>query len=204
MGELQGEKANPNEIGYGIYGRHNGNHTFGLNTDGTAYLGDSSHAQLLFKVGTNKTKTNGTAWESTIQNDGYKTEGSSAKGMKLDFLGNTSRNGDGETAFSAPYIDIISPGSDNTINRATLSAKPANLLDLSANGQTLMHVGTGSYYLQTGNYAEGSAGTKIDLKSGSFKAFNGGATGALLISSTGYKNDNGGYKVNGNAPGGSG
>lgn len=59
MGELQGETANAVETGYGIYGRNNGNHTFGINTNGTAYLGDTSHAQLLFKVGANKNNNTG-------------------------------------------------------------------------------------------------------------------------------------------------
>ena len=57
MGELQGENPTPNETGYGVYGRNNGNHTFGINTKGTAYLGDTSKAQLLFKVGANKTSS---------------------------------------------------------------------------------------------------------------------------------------------------
>lgn len=57
MGKLACETPQKNngapsyETGYGIYGRHNGNHTFGLNVDGTAYLGDSSQAQLMFKAG---------------------------------------------------------------------------------------------------------------------------------------------------------
>lgn len=59
MGELQGETANATETGYGIYGRNNGNHTFGINTNGTAYLGDTSHAQLLFKVGADETTNTG-------------------------------------------------------------------------------------------------------------------------------------------------
>jgi hypothetical protein len=64
MGKLQCETPQDNggapsyETGYGIYGRNNGNHTFGINTNGTAYLGDTSHAQLLFRVGASDDPTN--------------------------------------------------------------------------------------------------------------------------------------------------
>lgn len=122
-----------------------------------------------------------------------------------------------ETDLEAPYIDLINTNDksgkddnnatrsqDNTINRVTISGNQDHLLEVYAHDKQVLHVGNAEYYLQTGNYAEGSAGTKIDLKSGSFKAFNGGATGALLISSTGYKNDGSGYKVNGHTPTGSG
>lgn len=57
MGKLQCETPQNNggapsyETGYGLYGRHNGHHTFGINTNGTAYLGDSAQAQLMFKAG---------------------------------------------------------------------------------------------------------------------------------------------------------
>lgn len=216
MGELQGENPTPNETGYGIYGRNNGNHTFGLNIDGTAYLGDSSHAQLLFKVGTNKTKTNDTTWESTIQNDGYnKPTANRPKGMKLDFLGNTTLQ-DG-TEVEAPYIDIVAPTSTSSsstkLNRVTISANRQQLLHIVANDNPLMHVGTSEYYLQTADYKDDNTdarlntGTKLNLKTGEFLSYGKKDTNeahrnhALLISNQGVHGD---WTVNSNQAGGNG
>jgi len=139
--------------------------------------------------------------------------------MKLDFLGTTSRRG-GTAAMDAPYIDIINPASeDNKINRITMSGNASHLLEVFVNANVapggsgnskkqILHVGNDGYYLQTEGYTEGSKGTKIDLKDGSFKSFKGGKDGALLISSTGYvlntDDDDKKFRVNGNDPTGNG
>ena len=182
MGELQGETANATETGYGIYGRNNGNHTFGINTNGTAYLGDTSHAQLLFKVG--EDETNNTGWQSTIENKGY-TDGSK-KGMRLDFLGNTKRYGKSAN-MNAPYIDIISVNdangtdnndatrnADNTLNRVTISGNQDHLLEAYAHDKQVLHIGNAEYYLQTADYQMNgvySTGTKLNLKTGEFLSY---------------------------------
>lgn len=141
--------------------------------------------------------------------------------MKLDFLGTTSRRG-GTAVMNAPYIDIINPASeDNKINRITMSGNASHLLEVFVNANVapggsgnskkqILHVGNDEYYLQTEGYTEGSKGTKIDLKDGSFKSFkgSGGKNNTLLISSTGYQLDTDDedkkFKVNGNAPSGTG
>ena len=217
MGKLQCETPQRNggapsyETGYGIYGRHKGHHTFGINTNGTAYLGDSSKAQLLFRVGEDIGSNSG--WQSTIQNYGYDNN---QKGMRLDFIGTTTRYNRNK-AMGAPYIDIINVNDedgkddnnatrtkDNTLNRVTISGNQDHLLEVYAHGKQVMHVGNAQYYLRTANYEAGVAGTRIDLEDGSFKSFNGGASGALLISSTGYKNDDGDFTVNSHTPTGNG
>jgi hypothetical protein len=135
--------------------------------------------------------------------------------MRLDFIGTTTRKGK-SSAMGAPYIDIINTNDkgpddnnasrvqDNTMNRVTISGNQDHLLEVYAHDKQILHVGNGSYYLRTADYESGSSGTEINLKTGSFKSFNGGADGALLISSIGYKNNDGGFKVNDNAPTGNG
>ncbi len=213
MGELQGENPADLETGYGIYGRNNGNHTFGINTNGTAYLGDTSKAQLLFKVGPDK--DDDTQWESTIQNRGYIDN--SQKGMRLDFIGNTTRRGK-EINMGAPYIDIININDagpdnedanrvqDNTLNRVTISGNQDHLLEVYAHGKQVMHIGNGRYDLRTADYHRdnvNSTGTILNLKTGEFLSFgqkdnttDATSNHALLISNKGVYP---GWQVNGHS-----
>ena len=136
VGELQGEPANAKEIGFGVYGRYHNLHTFGINVNGTAYLGDSTKGQLLIDAsGGENSKP-----RCTIENADYL----SGNGMRLDFYGDRSTKPyKASQASPSPYIDIVSSDTPNTspTSRLLISSDPNAFLDIQYKKEKIMHVG---------------------------------------------------------------
>lgn len=139
----------------GLLGFYQGATTFGFLSDGTGFLGGSGEGRIEFNP------SSGTA---VIQSGNY-VSGSS--GMKINLTDGAIDSYNFKLTSSFLTLDSVN--------------KKFTLTDL--NGKTLINVSSGSYYLQSSNYATSSgtvtAGMKINLATGEISSKN------FTISSTG-------------------
>lgn len=120
--------------GTGVYGYHEGAQSFGLNIDGTAFMGKSGQGQIQFdgNSGTIQSmsfKTNGTGMKIDLD-DGY----IDIRGSKI-----TSVTTPGNTTITAAYDSLLAKRNQNVseINRLTAKFFDANLENINGNMRTL-------------------------------------------------------------------
>lgn len=139
---------------HGLYGFSEGQASFGFLENGTAFIGKTSGARILF---------NGN--ESTITSGNFS---SGSAGMKIDLDKGSIEAYNFKLDSSA--LSINSAAKKFKFDMSTSNDNGTFIIKGSS--QELLNITNGSYYLQSNNYSSGSAGMKIDLKNGSIDAEN--------------------------------
>ena len=159
--------AQDTSAGLGIFGYQKGIQSFGLNIEGTAFIGKSSTAQLKFDGN-----------EGTFQNAGYKN----GTGIKMYMSGlDNDPQYISLKSDNVEYIRLSTRNVDDTVPYLSVN---------SSNNHSLLYISKSQYYLQSDNYDEGNQkGTKIDLASGYIKGYNftlalGSGDRKIIIDST--------------------
>ncbi|MBO7079193.1 MAG: hypothetical protein J6W64_05235, partial [Bacilli bacterium] len=120
--------------GTGVYGYHEGVQSFGLNIDGTAFMGKSGQGQIQFDGNS-----------GTVQSMSFKTDGTSMKidldDGYIDIRGSkiTSVKTPGNTTITAAYDSLLAKRNQNVSEIDTLTAKflNTNLENINGDMRTL-------------------------------------------------------------------
>ena len=129
----------------GVYGYHQGEQSFGLLEDGTAFLGKSGKGRILFDGN-----------KGVIQSSNYDI---ASVGMKMDL-------DDGIFLIKGPITDT---------GQAAITLQPEDpyFKIVTEKNKTIMLAGAGKYYLQTEDFSSiDETGVKIDLVSGKIQGYN--------------------------------
>lgn len=138
-GILMGDirKTGSSNSNIGLYGYHEGNLSFGFKIDGTAFIGKSNRGQILLDGN-----------KGTIQSASYKESGN---GMLIDL-------DDGILIAKQGEAKVKIDPNNNDDEYFSIKSK---------NGNNLLKVGIGDYFLQTDNFSrDAQTGLKIDLQKG--------------------------------------
>lgn len=164
-GVLMGEVKTEGNTLYGLYGYDKGIQSYGFKINGTAFIGKSGTGRILFDGN-----------KGIIESAAYATSG---KGSYINLangsivLDSTRKKQDSDEWENDGNAKItLRTRSDNMPNPYYFRIE-ANYND---NLKTLMNVGKDNYYLQTANYENNKAGTKLDLQNGSLVSY-----GALTL-----------------------
>ena len=138
---------------HGLYGFDKGEASFGFLEDGTAFIGKSSGARILFD-GTDSTITSGNFIKDST-------------GMQIDLDKGSIEAYNFKLDSAALVIDSV-----NKKFKFDMSSVDNGSFIIKGSSQELLNITNGSYYLQSNNYSSGSAGMRINLKNGSIDAKN--------------------------------
>ena len=162
MGEIGTD--NSNKL-YGLYGYDKGIQSYGFKINGTAFIGKSGTGRILFDGN-----------KGIIESAAYATSG---KGSYINLangsivLDSTRKKQDSDEWENDGNAKItLRTRSDNMPNPYYFRIEA----NYNNNLKTLMNVGKDNYYLQTANYENNKAGTKLDLQNGSLVSY-----GALTL-----------------------
>ena len=159
------------KTGLGIYGFHEGEQSFGFNSDGTAFIGKSGRGRINFE-GNN----------GTISSGNYKKDES---GMLID-LDDALLNAYGEAGAFELNMDPTDKDKKPLLN--IRDSKGKDLFYLSGKANTEGEKDT-QYFIQSSNYnrsdtTKPKAGMRIDLQNSSLNAYGSGGSVTLNANSS--------------------
>ena len=185
-GVIMGDIQHDNQKLTGLFGYDGGAQTFGLNTNGQAFIGKADVGRIYVDGNTGRiTSSAREAYDAdTSAGDPRGTE-INLKENYIDIQGITP---EGATVENKSRIHI-----DSEIRPTNKGGTNAYFSIHSNNGNELIHISdtAGGYYLQSDNYTN-SQGLKIDLGQGTINAGNGtfavAANGETTLTSLTFKN----------------